>query len=154
MTLGAVKVGAIEGRRALGLADTVALPAPQKPCCYPGCAKFVVIGKLACIRHWFDCPPGVREAMWRLYRQAWLTSDAQPSVVFGEHGRSAIRELALAHWAYDRSDDGAIEKGFEHLERAVFQRKRALSAGERDPFEGLEATDVLFDLDALTDTGL
>jgi hypothetical protein len=122
---------------------------PMEACAYPGCCKLVVVGKLSCIMHWFLCPPNVREAMWRLYRQKLLGDRRAEPVVFGSHGRLSIRSIAQAHWAYAGDGEEAIGDAFRHLGGAIYHRQRAIAGGERDPFEGFQPIDVLFDVEAL-----
>lgn len=119
------------------------MPMTEHPCGYPGCAKMVRESKLACIVHWFALPDNVRELCWRLFRQAELAG----KVDRGSHRYIVVSAVARAHWAVQAGDDGE-RKSREEIETAKFHRRRALSKGEPDPFEGLALEDFFDDAEA------
>lgn len=115
------------------------------PCAYPGCAKEVSRLKLACLMHWFSLPERISDLLYREY----LTARLGAADFDRRHRHQAIRELALAHWVLDAKLDAGMEKHREHMERAKFQRRRSLDAGQEDPFASLSLSDVFEDAEAL-----
>lgn len=113
---------------------------PSHPCAFPGCAKLVLPQKMACIEHWFSLPDNVREQLWRLYREAMLARGVRHT-----HRYDAILSIATAHWVYQAGRDDAVDLSRQSIERAKFERRRALANGERDPFAGLGLEDFFFD---------
>lgn len=114
-------------------------------CSYPGCARMVTTTKLACLMHWFCVPEGVSDLLYREYLTARLGA-----VGFAErHRHQAVRELALAWWVLDAGLEAGMEKHREHMERAKFQRRRAIDGGEGDPFATLSLADVFEDGEAI-----
>lgn len=124
-------------------------------CAFPGCARRISVMRLACIEHWFFLPDALRDVLYREYRAAALAGrslDGSPGLR-PSHGLQALVALAEAHWAFEGArlagrDDG-IDASRGALERAKFQRRRAVAEVERDPFEGFELGDVLDDEEAL-----
>lgn len=114
-------------------------------CSYPGCAKEVPSTKIACLMHWFCLPERVSDLLYREY----LTARLGVAGFDKRHRYQAIRELALAHWVLDAGLEAGMEKHREHMERAKFQRRRALDGGEGDPFSQLSLADVFEDREAL-----
>jgi hypothetical protein len=114
-------------------------------CAYPGCAKEVATTKLACLMHWFCLPEAVSDLLYREY----LTGRLDVPGFAQRHRHQAIRELALAWWVLDAKLDDGVEKHREHMERAKFQRRRSIAAGQGDPFAGLSPSDVFEDAEAL-----
>lgn len=118
---------------------------PMHGCAYPGCAKQVPVVKLACIMHWFVLPARVSDLLHREYLMARL---GVPN--FAErHRHQAVRHLAIGWWVLDAKLPDGLEKHRDHMEKAKFQRRRSIAAGEGDPFRGLELEDVFDDREAL-----
>lgn len=115
------------------------------PCSYPGCAKEVPKKKLACLMHWFALPEAIIDLLYREY----MTARLEVADFERRHRHQAVRELALAHWVLDAELADGMEKHREHMERAKFQRRRSLAAGQGDPFAHLKPSDVFDDGDAL-----
>lgn len=119
---------------------------PMHGCAFPGCAKEVPAKKIACLMHWFALPEGVSEMLYREYQTARLETEGFER----RHRHQAIRQLALAHWVLESSGAEGLTKHREHLERAKFQRRRSIDAGQGDPFSGLKLRDVFDDREALS----
>lgn len=121
------------------------MPPMMHGCAYPGCEKQVPASKLACLMHWFALPPRVSDLLFREFQIGRL----DPAGLERRHGHQAVRELSLAHWVLVAELPDGLERHRSHLERAKFQRRRAIDAGEGDPFEGLGLSDVFDDDEAL-----
>lgn len=118
---------------------------PMHGCGYPGCAKEVPAKKIACLMHWFSLPAGVSDLLYREYQTARFETEGFER----RHRHQAIRHLALAWWVLDAGGDSGLTQHRDHMERAKFQRRRSIDAGQGDPFSGLELKDVFDDADAL-----
>lgn len=124
-------------------------------CGFPGCQRRVVeTARLSCLGHWFMLPAKVRDVVVAEYQRA-ATDEleaAPPAAGFSlpprePYRRLALERLCLAHWATVQTvagsevpvtdRDEAESLGREHLDKANFYRRRAILAGQDDPFEGL-----------------
>lgn len=102
-------------------------------CHAPGCEREIPPRLMACREHWYALRKDIRDAIWREYRTG------QEITKTPTRRYMAVQRLACAMLAFTPFSEEAAQKSAGLLADAIEWRKRAISAGDGDPLEGLVA---------------
>lgn len=94
-----------------------------------GCTKTVPPRMLMCAPHWYSLPRVIQATVWREYRGGQEV-DKRPSFRY-----LAVQRRAVALTAFKPNDEEAARVAAGYLAEAEGWRRRAIDAGQGDPFE-------------------